>query len=56
MLGRQSVHAAACFADRFIGADFDINQDLSVRLPHAWWPFNAAINPVFLAGRPEQND
>lgn len=27
MLGRQSVHSAACFAGGFIGADYEIHQD-----------------------------
>lgn len=52
MLGRQSVHAAECLADGFIGADFGIEQDLSGQLPEEWRQFNAAFIPVFLAGHP----
>jgi len=55
MLGRQSVHAAACFAGDFIGADFEINQDLSEHLPDEWRQFNAAFIPVFLAGHPNKS-
>lgn len=52
MLGRQSAHAAECFAGGFIGADFGIAQDLSGRLPDEWRQFNAAFIPVFMAGHP----
>jgi len=33
MLGRKSSHAEECLAGGFIGADFDIRQDLSKKLP-----------------------
>jgi restriction system protein len=49
MLGRQSVHAAECFAGGFIGADYGINQDLSGQLPDEWRQFNKAFIPVFLS-------
>jgi restriction system protein len=52
MLGRQSAYAAECLAGGFIGADFDIEQDLSGQLPDEWRQFNAAFIPVFLAGHP----
>jgi restriction system protein len=52
MLGRQSAHAAECLVGGFIGADFGIEEDLSVRLPDEWRQFNAAFIPVFLAGHP----
>jgi restriction system protein len=29
MLGKKSIYAATCFNEGFIGADFEINQDLS---------------------------
>jgi len=52
MLGRQSAHAAACLAGGFIGADFDIDQDLSGQLPDEWRKFNTAFIPVFQASHP----
>ena len=55
MLGRQSIHAAECFAGGFIGADFGIDQDLSGRVPDAWRAFNQQFIPVFLAGHPGKN-
>lgn len=55
MLGRQSAYAAECLAGDFIGADFDIEQDLSGQLPEAWRQFNAAFIPVFLAGHPDKS-
>jgi restriction system protein len=54
MLGRKCVHAAACFAGNFIGADFGIAGDLASRLPDEWRAFNAEFIPVFLAGHPDR--
>lgn len=54
MLGRQSVHSAECFADGFIGADYEINQDLSGQLPDEWRQFNKAFIPVFLSNHPDK--
>lgn len=54
MLGRGSRHAALCFADGFIGADFGIEQDLSTHLRDDWREFNHAFIPVFLAGHPDK--
>jgi len=55
MLGRQSAHAAECMAGGFIGANYEIHQDLSGQLPEQWREFNAAFIPVFLAGHPEKS-
>ena len=52
MLGRRSVHAAECLAGGFVGADFDINVDLSFRLPEEWRDFNSEFIPVFLEANP----
>ncbi len=49
MLGRKSVHAEACFAGNFIGTDFDINQDLTTKLPSEWRAFNREFVPAYLA-------
>lgn len=54
MLGRKSMHAQECFAGGFIGADFDIDQDLKGKLPEEWREFNKQFIPVFLAGHPEK--
>lgn len=54
MLGRKSVHAQAGFAGGFIGADYEINQDLKGKLPEEWREFNRQFIPVFLAGHPEK--
>lgn len=40
MLGRKSIHADECFAGNFIGANFDILEDLSAHLPDNWKEFN----------------
>ena len=49
MLGRKSVHAEECFAGNFIGADFDITEDLTGKLPDEWRAFNQKFIPVYLA-------
>ncbi len=55
MLGRKSIHAAECFNGDFIGADFQIDQDLSTALPEQWQQFNKVFIPVFLAKHPEKS-
>lgn len=54
MLGRKSAHAAECFAGNFIGTDFDINEDLSRKLPEEWREFNKQFIPIFLTKHPER--
>lgn len=52
MLGRGSVYAAECFAGGFIGVDYEVEQDLTGKLPDEWRAFNAAFIPVYLANHP----
>jgi restriction system protein len=52
MLGRKSVHASECFSGGFIGADFDITEDLTRKLPDEWREFNRAYIPVFQKSHP----
>lgn len=54
MLGQGSMHAQECFSGNFIGTDFDIDQDLSGKLPEEWRQFNKAFIPVFLSKHPEK--
>ena len=54
MLGKKSVHAAEGFADNFIGANFDINENLAGELPEEWREFNKVYIPKFLAGHPDK--
>jgi restriction system protein len=54
MLGRGSIHAEKCFAGNFIGTDFDINQDLTGKLPEDWRTFNKEFIPLYLAVRPDK--
>jgi len=55
MLGKGSVHAEECFAGNFIGADFDIDEDLSKQLPEDWRAFNKRFIPLFLKTHPEKS-
>lgn len=52
MLGKGSKHAADCIAGGFIGADFDIHQDLTGKLSDDWRAFNKEFIPVLLATHP----
>ena len=52
MLGRKSVYAQECLKGGFIGADFDVEQDLTKQLPDNWREFNKKFIPIFLSKRP----
>jgi len=52
MLGRKSSHAEECLKEGFIGAGFDIDQDLAGKLPESWRDFNKEFIPIFLAKHP----
>ena len=54
MLGKQSIHAAIGFAGNFIGADFEIPQDLTTNLPDDWRAFNKKFIPIFLSTHPDK--
>lgn len=52
MCGRKSAHSTECFAGGFIGADFDIHEDLTQKLPDEWRAFNKQFIPIYLAKHP----
>ena len=52
MLGKGSAYAEECYKNNFIGADFDINQDLKNELPEDWRAFNKKFIPVWLEKYP----
>jgi restriction system protein len=52
MLGAKSAHIDECLNGNFIGADFDISQDLSAHLPDNWRDFNKMFIPVWLESHP----
>ena len=52
MLGKKSVHAQQCYEGNFVGADFDIHEDLTNNLPEKWRDFNAKYRPVWLESNP----
>ncbi len=54
MLGGGSKHAEECFNGNFIGADYDIAQDLTGKLPDEWRAFNKKFIPVYLKARPDK--
>jgi hypothetical protein len=54
MLGKGSKHATECVAGNFIGADYQINQNLLGKLPDDWRAFNKEFIPVFMATHPDK--
>jgi restriction system protein len=52
MLGRGSMYAQECREQGFIGAGFDINQDLTNSLPEYFRDFNKQFIPLFLKANP----
>ena len=48
MLGAKSIYADKCYNDTFIGADFDIDWDLSKVLHENWREFNKEQIPLWL--------
>ena len=55
MLGKGSQHAAECFAGNFIGVDFDLNVDLTDKLPENWRDFNREFIPIYQERHPSKN-
>jgi restriction system protein len=51
-LGGAGEHAQECFAGNFIGADFQIPQDLTNKLTDEWKKFNQEFIPVFMKDHP----
>lgn len=54
MLGKGGSKAEECYRDGYIGADFDIYQDLSNELTDDWRVFNKKFIPIFISARPEK--
>ena len=52
MLGRGSMYAQECRERGFIGAGFDINEDLTKSLPEDWREFNKHFIPKYLEANP----
>lgn len=55
MAGAKSAFATVCFNGGFIGANWNIDQDLSSSLPENWRDFNHQFIPVYLAANPEKS-
>lgn len=49
MLGKGSAYVDECVEHGFVGADFDIHEDLTGQLPDDWRDFNKKFIPVFMA-------
>ena len=54
ILGAKSVFAKECFEENFIGADYNINQDLTKELPENWRDFNAKFRDIWLKTHPNK--
>ena len=54
MLGRSSMYAAQGIQGGFIGADYELPQDLTGHLPDDWREFNKQFIPVYLASHSDK--
>jgi restriction system protein len=54
MAGRQSIHAAQCFQEGWIGADYGFAVDFTGQLPDRWRDFNRTFVPVYLERFPDK--
>ncbi len=52
MLGKKGFHLDACVAEGWIGTDYDVDEDLTAKLPDNWRDFNKRFIPVILAANP----
>jgi restriction system protein len=52
MLGRKSAYAQECLAHGFIGTYYEIDEDLTRRLPSEWRAFNKEFIPSWLEKHP----
>jgi restriction system protein len=55
MLGKKSMYAEECFKQGFIGAHFDIEQNLKNDLPDNWREFNHRFIPIYLQRHPDKS-
>ena len=55
MLGRGGQFAEECFKGGFIGADFEIPEDLTYHLPDNWREFNKRYIPIFIQNNPDKS-
>jgi restriction system protein len=55
MLGAKSIYADECYKGNFIGADFELDMDLSNQLPDNWREFNKKFIPIWLEKRPDKS-
>jgi restriction system protein len=54
MLGAKSVYAKICLEGGFIGANWEIDQDLTHKLPDNWRAFNQEFVPVYLVAHQDK--
>ncbi len=55
ILGKQNIYAKSAREEGFVGADFDIDGDLTGKLPDNWREFNKKYIPIFLKKHPEKS-
>ena len=55
ILGKGSVHANECYENKFIGADYGIEVDLTKELPDNWKKFNEKYRKIWLENHPEKS-
>lgn len=56
MLGKAGCFLNDCLKGSYIGADFDIDEDLSPNLPEDWKIFNKKFVPIWLKKHPDKSN
>ena len=54
-LGSKGKYAESCLKGNFIGVDFEINQNLTYKLPEEWQAFNREFIPLYLKAHPKKS-
>jgi restriction system protein len=55
MLGKKSIYAEDCYKGNFIGVSFDLDLDLTGKLPDNWKIFNQQFIPLYLKKHPDKS-
>lgn len=56
MLGASSMYAERCYKEGFIGASFEITEDLTGKFEKTWWEFNQKYIPIYQKAMPEKSN
>ncbi|RLC54810.1 MAG: DUF91 domain-containing protein [Candidatus Cloacimonadota bacterium] len=55
MLGPRSMYVEECYKENYVGADFDIDIDLTGKFPENWRLFNRKFIPIWFEKNPDRS-